>query len=425
MALDKVTTGVITDDAVTGAKIENNPTVAGNLTVAGTSTLTGNATASGNVTVTGDIVPSTPFSHRNLIINGAFQVWQRSNSTSLETVANNNLKADRFKLNSDIQASDLTCARSTDVPAGQGFTNSMNVVPGGADTSIAAGHIATIVQFIEAQDLQHLCYGTSNAKSLTLSFWVKTNLTGSHSVSFVKDDSTAYACPIEYTVSAANTWEKKEITLSPTAGSTSLITSAAGAIANDNGRGLAVCWNLAAGSTYQGTNNTWQAGPASGYGLATSNVQNFVGSTSNNIYLTGVQLEVGSSTTPFEHRTYADEIQRCYRYFQNIQYVGSWGNGTGKCRTTTSAYTSCDLLAPMRVAPTTITLPTIGQAEFNITYLNGEAYPGTHGSMQSTQASPYSVWIHLHNFSTIGAGTTSVTWAYIHSSCNFKFDAEL
>ena len=98
-----------------------------------------NITASGNVTVAGDLVPATSLSHRNLIINGAFQVWQRSNSTSLETVANNNLKADRFKLNSDIQASDLTCARSTDVPAGQGFTNSMKVVPGGADTSIAAG----------------------------------------------------------------------------------------------------------------------------------------------------------------------------------------------------------------------------------------------------------------------------------------------
>ena len=266
-------------------------------------------------TMTGDLVPATPMSHRNVIINGAMQVWQRSDSTSMESVLNNNFKADRWRLNSDIQAADLTCGRSTDVPAGQGFTNSMKVVPGGADTSIAAGHIATIVQFIEAQDLQHLCYGTSNAKSLTLSFWVKTNLTGSHSVSFVKDDSTAYACPIEYTVDAANTWEKKEITLSPTAGSTSLITSAAGAIANDNGRGLAVCWNLAAGSTYQGTNNTWQAGPASGYGLATSNVQNFVGSTSNNIYLTGVQLEVGSNATPYEHRSYADELLRCQRYY--------------------------------------------------------------------------------------------------------------
>ena len=321
MALDKVTTNIINDDAVTGAKIENNPTVAGNLTVAGnttlsgTSTLTGNATASGNLTVTGDIIPSTPFSHRNLIINGAFQVWQRSNSTSLETVANNNLKADRFKLNSDIQAADLTCARSTDVPAGQGFTNSMKVVPGGADTSVASSHIATIVQYIEAQDLQHLCYGTSNAKTLTLSFWVKTNLTGLHSVCLVKPDSTNYACPIEYTVSAANTWEKKEITFSPTAGSTSLITSSAGAIADDTGRGMSVCWNLAAGSTYRGTNNTWQAGPASEYGHGTGTIQNFVGSTSNTFFLTGCQLELGSNATPFEHRSYGEEFIRCERYY--------------------------------------------------------------------------------------------------------------
>ena len=191
----------------------------------------------------------------------------------------------------------------------------MKVVPGGADTSIAAGHIATIVQVVEAQNLQHLCYGTSSAKTLTLSFWVKTNLTGSHSVSFVKDDSTAYACPIEYTVDAANTWEKKEITFSPTAGSTSLITSSAGAIANDNGQGISVCWNLACGTSYRGTNNTWQAGPASNYGMATSNVQNFVGSTSNNIFLTGIQLELGSNATPYEHRSYGDELARCQRYY--------------------------------------------------------------------------------------------------------------
>ena len=266
---------------------------------------------------------TAPLSHRNLIINGAFQMWQRSDSTSLETVANNGLKADRFKLNSDIQAADLTCARSTDVPEGQGFTNSMKVVPGGADTNQAAGHIATIVQWVEAQDLQHLCYGTPNAKSLTLSFWVKTNLTGSHSVSITKPDNTGYAIPIEYTVSAANTWEKKEITISPTAGSTALITNSAGAISNDNGVGFGVCWNLAAGSSYRGTNNTWQAIPASGYGLGTSNIQNFVGSTSNNIYLTGIQLEVGSAATPFEHRSSGDELQRCYRYYIKIQGDGS------------------------------------------------------------------------------------------------------
>ena len=200
-------------------------------------------------TMTGDLVPATPMSHRNVIINGAMQVWQRSDSTSMESVLNNNFKADRWRLNSDIQAADLTCGRSTDVPAGQGFTNSMKIVPGGADTSVASSHIATIVQVVEAQNLQHLCYGTSNAKTITLSFWVKTNLSGSHSVSLVKNDSTSYACPIEYTVDAANTWEKKEITFSPTAGSTSLITSSAGAIANDNGQGISVCWNLACGTS--------------------------------------------------------------------------------------------------------------------------------------------------------------------------------
>jgi hypothetical protein len=113
MALDKVTTAVITDDSVTGAKIENNPTVAGNLTVAGTSTLTGNATASGNLTVTGDIVPSTPLSHRNMIINGAMQVAQRGTSfTSGYTL-------DRHQLEQTVGGGAITVFQDTDVPLSQ------------------------------------------------------------------------------------------------------------------------------------------------------------------------------------------------------------------------------------------------------------------------------------------------------------------
>ena len=408
---------VVLDSAVTGIP---GAGVTGTLPNAVQDNITRLGTVTTDLTLTGDLVPSTPLSYRNMIINGAFQMWQRSDSTSMETVANNNLKADRFKLNSDIQASDLTCGRSIDVPAGQGFTNSMKVVPGGADTSQAAGHIATIVQFIEAQNLQHLCYGTSNAKSLTLSFWVKTNLAGSHSVSLVKDDSTAYACPIEYTVSAANTWEKKEITFSPTAGSTSLITASGGAITNDNGRGLAVCWNLAAGSTYRGTNNTWQAGPASGYGLGTSNIQNFVGSTSNDFFLTGVQLELGSNATPFEHRSYGDELARCQRY---CYATNSETAGAGRTSNTNGVHVTYYIPASMRAVPTFNLAP--GQSAQNYRTLTHSAQTGStnHSSVNVYGSTGAMVGIFLE---LTGSGYwTDARTCTVQFREGFMFTAEL
>ena len=322
MALDKVTTAVITDDSVTGAKIENNPTVAGNLTVAGTSTLTGNttisgtstltgnATASGNLTVTGDLVPSTPLSNRNFIMNGGMQVWQRATAA---TAGHGFFTVDRFRQNEQTGGA-YTSEKHTMTAAELNTTGhavAVKLACTTADASIGADEYAYFPQTIESQNLQPLQYGTANAQTITLSFWVKSNKTGTYCIQLRKKTNTIYYYTKEYTISSADTWEQKKITITPTAGSTTLITNSAGAITNDNSGGLEVGFALAMGDTYEGTNDTWTASAT----YATSSQVNWLDSTSNNFYLTGVQLELGSNATPFEHRSYGDELAKCQRYY--------------------------------------------------------------------------------------------------------------
>ena len=256
----------------------------------------------------------TALENRNLIINGAYQIFQRASSATAAT--STYTTADRWI---PFESTDgaMTTEQSSDHPIGTGSSLKAQVTT--ADASIGASQFCYIFQKIEAQNLQHLHYGTSSAKFLTLSFHVKSNKTGTYTINLHKGDNTAYNYVQEYTISSANTWEKKTITISPTAGSTSLITSSAGAINNDNGAGLEVGFGLAWGSDFNTTANTWVA--ANDY--STTNQVNWMDSTSNNFYLAEVQLEIGEQATPFEHRSFADELDRCHRYFYKRPADGS------------------------------------------------------------------------------------------------------
>jgi hypothetical protein len=261
---------------------------------------------------------------KNLIINGDMSIFQRATSATTSTSTYDTV--DRFLLyeSSDgemtSEKEDLSVADQA--TTGQRTALEMNVTT--ADGTIAANQFAAIYHRIEAQNLQHLLYGTSAAKNLTLSFWCKSNKTGTYCISFNKNDSTEYFIPIEYTISSANTWEKKVIHISPTAGSTSLITASGGAIADDNGVGLQITFGLAWGSNYHGTNNTWTTSSH----LATSNQVNWLDSTSNNFYLTGVQLEVGSGASDFEHLPFDVQLRRCQRYFYRTPDGGDSGTSS-------------------------------------------------------------------------------------------------
>ena len=396
MALDKVTTKVIADDAVTGAKIENNPTVAGNLTVAGnttlsgTSTLTGNATASGNLTVTGDIVPSTPFSHRNMVINGGMQVWQRG--TALADAGNGTFKADRWKNGHDISG---TIQNASETLSNADFNTTghktaLVVSCSGTDTSVAAGHQVVIAQWIEAQNVQHLQYGTANAQDLVVSFWAKADSAATYAVSLTKPDNTAYAIAKEFTVSTS--WQKFTITFgSSDTNWATTIETAGGLIDNNNDTGLVLGFTLACGSTFQLTNGSWTSTVfTSGYG--TSNVANFADATSRKFHLTGVQLELGSSATPFEHRSYGDELARCERYFRRIVGTDVYaGYGVGVVNATSGGILTYPLMPSMRSAP-------------SISGTSQRIYDGSTASavtaFNSNRSSSHSLWIEPTTGST-------------------------
>ena len=252
-----------------------------------------------------------------LIINGNINIWQRSTSTV--TMSDGYYNVDRFRGEEGTDGT-ATWSRSTSVPDNTGLAYSLQVDCTGTDSSIGSSQQINIQQTIEAQNLQLLKWGTSDAEKVTLAFWVKSNQTGQHSVSFRKLDNTAYNQPKTYTINSANTWEKKVLVFSA-------LTLSGGAIANDNGDGLQLFWKLAAGSSYQGTADTWTA--TNQGATAVSGDVNFMSSTDNNWYLTGVQLEVGEYTSstipPFQHESFGSNLARCQRYY--YKYADESENG--------------------------------------------------------------------------------------------------
>ena len=275
------------------------------------STITTNSIADDAITV--PKVTDQILTNRNLIINGAMTVNQRGTQTGIR----NSFGVDRFKSAGD-GAQIFTYSQSTIVPSGQGFSYSAKLDVTTADTSVAAGEYHLLVYNFEGQDLQHLKYGTSGAESITLQFWVRSPKTGTHIVELNHQDA-AYFNSQAYTIASANTWQKVTLTFSGYQTT---------AITNDNTHGFGVAWWLMAGSTYSGgtlASNTWQNTAAN---RAAGQV-NVADSTSNEFYITGVQLEVGDTATPFEHRSYGEELSLCQRYYfkSGLQWMSGQSYG--------------------------------------------------------------------------------------------------
>lgn len=272
---------------------------------------------------TGGVDNTTNLGRRNLIINGAMQVWQRA--TAATTATNQHTTVDRHAPLENTSGN-YTTEQSTDTPSGEGY--SLKCVVTTADATLTTTEYAMIQHGIEGMNLQHLQYGTSSAKTLTVSFWVKSNKTGTYGISLYKQDVNSTMYNKEYTINAANTWEKKEITITPTAGGTSIINTSAGNIDNDSGPGLYLVFGLAWGPSFTGgTSDSWSSNTSH---YATTNHVNWMDTVSNNFYLAEVQLEVGDAATPFEHRSYGEELSLCQRYYfkSGQQWMSGQSYGT-------------------------------------------------------------------------------------------------
>ena len=316
MAIDKVTSAAITDGTITSSDL-----------------------ASGTI--------ENQSAFKNIIINGDMSIAQRATSASSLTSSGYHA-LDRFNNGINSQGT-WTISQDTTVPTGQGFAKSLKYDCTTADGSPASGDYVWLEQKIEGQNLQYLKKGTSSAESVTISFWVYATKTGTNILELLDKDNTRHICQ-SYTISSSDTWEKKEITF---AGDTT------GAFNNDNAESASLLFWLGAGSDY--TSGTLATSWASYSGAATTRAVgqvNHADSTSNNFYITGIQMEAGTSASDFEHIPFDINGFRCCRYYQKVgldmpQYrfmpsISTNWSGAAQLGQLTINF-------PMRANPTTIT----------------------------------------------------------------------
>ena len=244
---------------------------------------------------------------KNRIINGAMVIDQRNAGASVTTSTNYVYPVDRFRVGYGSGGA-ITTQQSTTVPASGGFANSLYCTPSTTDNLADANDFYAIVQTIEGYNVADLGWGSASAKTVCISFWVRSSITGTYSVT-ITNNAGDRCYPATYTISSANTWQQVSVTI---AGDTS------GTWLTTNGTGMFVSWNLGGGSTYaSGTANAWNA---AGYKMTSSQTP-WISTNGATFYITGVQLEVGSTATSFDYRPYGTELQLCQRYYEtNFNY---------------------------------------------------------------------------------------------------------
>ena len=314
----------------------------------------------------------SPFGFKNRIINGAMVIDQRNAGASVTNTTVDVFPVDRWDMSGTVASKFTAQQNAGSVTPPVGFVNYLGITSSSAYT-VGTSELFYVRQKIEGFNVSDLAWGTANAKTVTLSFWVYSSLTGTFGGS-INNGAANRSFPFSYTVSVANTWEQKSITI---AGDTS------GTWLKTNGNGLYVFLGLGTGSGYSGTAGAW-AGAT--YTSSTGAVS-VVGTNGATWYITGVQLEKGSTATSFDYRPYGTEVFLCQRYYQSSAYAStSYPSSGGYAR----AYVSFPV--PMRVSPT-MTFTDLGSGGSSLatgSYTNG--YFNTYQSLTATQAGTFS-WI--------------------------------
>ena len=348
--------------------------------------------------IEGQVTPN--LGRRNILINGAMNIAQRG--TSFASAGNGVYNLDRF-LWYDTGAGVVTISQDTDTPNGN-FKYSMKHDVTTADASLAAGDLYCTLQHIEGLNSAKLGWGSSDAKTITVSFWVKSPKTGIHCIGFQNNaqDRTRVE---EYTVSSANTWEHKSITVPGDTSGTWLTTT---------GLGIRICWTLAAGSTFTKTAGSWGAGNV----YASPNQVNCMDNTSNNFYITGLQLEEGSVATDFEPLLIGEELALCQRYYEQV------GSGApALANSTTQFWTGYQFKTEKRAEPTaSVIASTVRYFKFGIANRDNSS-----PSIGQAYYSPRSANIRVDGFSSLTANESTLTGGSTtnHRDVMFAFDAEI
>jgi hypothetical protein len=400
-----VTATEIVDGAVTNAKLAGSITSDKISSVSGASLIANTIavnTVSGNVIVANTVSNSAfatgtienylrsqtlDFGMRNRFINGAMNIDQRNAGASVSNNTAGQYTLDRWFIYGTQSAKFTAQQNAGSVTPPTGFTNYFGITSS-SSYSVTSSDLFEFVQFIEGYNAADLGWGAANARPVTLSFWVRSSLTGTFGAGLTNNDNSRNY-PFTYTISSANTWEQKTITIPGDTTGTWLKT---------NGRGIVVVFDLGSGSDWETTANAWNGTSTKFMPTGATSV---VGTNGATLYITGVQFEEGSVPTPFEYRQYTTELQLCQRYYWKIggapQYVRI---GTGPANATNAALVTVFLQTPMRISPSAVT--TTGS--FGV-WAGGTVFSVSAITIDTTSTSPYTTTISAAS-SGLTVGTT-------------------
>ena len=367
--------------------------------------------SSGNTTAAGTVAMGSSFL-RNRIINGDMVIDQRNAGASV-TPASGAYTVDRWAVLAS-QASKFSIQQNAGaVTPPNGFKNYLGVTSL-SSYSIVAGDFFSIFQIIEGYNIADLGWGASGASTVTLSFWVRSSLTGTFGgvVSNQYTGSGRYY-PFTYTISAANTWEQKTITIAG---------DITGTWGSTNGNGIVLQFGLGVGSTYNSAAGSWTGT----YTLGATGATSVVGTNGATFYITGVQLEVGTVATPFERRLYGTELYLCQRYLQRLSPTTSSTNpfmATAAMFNSTVIFPSGQFTQPMRSVPTLVLEGAASNYSF-FTMSSGSYIPAVSLTLNSVTTNTFFL---IQGSVSTGATTGHISYltGYLQNTLGIQFSAEL